>query len=154
MNPCLAKEGTVQAQLWQHFEWAGHQHLPHPTLWLQYFQLLFSVFSLAHKFLLMQFLGIDMSTGGLTSSQMLFPGHTSEKRSTQTTSWAHSCWGHIHLGEDCGTLRNIRQQIFLVNCCALARLDKPWKCIQRRMQCLAHDEENTGFWVHPQHALN
>lgn len=75
MNPCLAKEGTVQAQLWQHFEWTGHQHLPHPTLWLQYFQLLFSVFSLAHKFLLIQFLGVDMLTGGLTSSQMLFPGH-------------------------------------------------------------------------------
>ena len=98
--------------------------------------------SLAHEFFLMHFLGVDTSTGSLTSSQVLLPDRTSEER---TTSRVHSCCGHIHLGEDRRTLQNSRQRIIVASRCALARLDKPWKRVEGRMQCIAHKEEITGF---------
>ena len=107
--------------------------------------------SLAHEFFLMQFLGVDTSTGSLTSSQVLLPDRTSEER---TTSRAHSCWGDIHLGGDRQTLQNSRQRIVVASRSAFARLDKPWKRVERRMQRIAHNGENTGFWVRSRHTLN
>ena len=86
------------------------------------------------KVLLMQILGVDTSTGSLTSPQMLSAGRTSEDRTTQTTSRTHSrsevisVWARI--GELCrisGDECSWRAIAAALCSRPVARLDKAWK---------------------------
>jgi hypothetical protein len=86
------------------------------------------------KILLMQILGVDTSTGSLTSPQISFSGRVSEDRAGQTTSRTHSrsevisVWARI--GELCrlaGDECSWRAIAAALCSRPVARLDKAWK---------------------------
>ena len=102
------------------------------------------------KILLMQILGVDTSTGSLTSPQMLSPGRTSDDRTNQTTSRTHSrsevisVW--VRIGELCriaGDECSWRAIVAALCSRPVARLDKAWKRVCPDAMNIVHS------WVYP-----
>ncbi|KAF7977931.1 hypothetical protein HWV62_1997 [Athelia sp. TMB] len=106
------------------------------------------------KILLMQILGVDTSTGALTStpsqSQISSPGRASEDRPVQTTSRTHSrsevisMWARI--GENCrlgGDECSWRAIAAALCSRPVARLDKAWKRVSAEALSIVDS------WVHP-----